>query len=252
VKIEQLGADPPSGRNEVMLAGRWGPVVLAVALGILSVPFVAVALIQPFREGEQDYLHAPPLDWPGALVLALVSATTASVVGGSVGGMLVRSRPVIGALVAIGTAWPIAISMLSVTSAAFGISLRKAVVCIDECSASITDQGPFSGAIAYVGSLLGSALLIFPPIACLLLLIVGVALARRGRIVWAIVVVVGAYAALHTFSLFYGGGIAMACLAIGVTIWAIKLRRTGTDQVEQRGRPVIPPVSPSGSTTSAA
>ena len=136
-------------RLRVTLAGRWGPVLLAVAFGLPSMPLVWSLLVQPPPESQQIIVGAPPVGWLDALLLSMASVATASVAGGSLGGILVRSRPLAAALVAIGTAWPVGIGMLSIAAAALGIEVRIAIVCVDTCSPEITNQEPLSGFGAY-------------------------------------------------------------------------------------------------------
>ena len=227
------------------LAGRWGPVLLALAFGLLSVPLVAASLVQPLPGWEQRIVHAPQVGWPQALLLALVSAVTASVVGGSLGGQLVRSRPVAAALVAIGTAWPIGIGMLSITAAASGIGLRIGVMCIDTCTPEITSADPLSGFAAYPQSLRGAAVFVVPLVVFSILMVVAWWLGRRRRFLAGIVLTVVAYAVLHVWSVLLGGFIAFVCIAIGVVIWAAVLSRPRKDAEIKRqpSGPAIPPMS---------
>ncbi len=212
------------------LAGRWGPVLLALAFGLLSIPLVAVSLFQAHMK-SQTIVDASSMSWLDALILAVVSAVTAAVVGGTLGGNLVRSRPVAAALVAIATAWPIGIGMLSITAFALGIRLRMGISCIDVCTASINDGDPFSGIMAYWYSLiltyslsfLSGAFFVVPAIACVLM-VIGAWLAGRRRLVTAMAFVVAGYAALHWWSV-HEGGVAFACLAFGVIVWATALHQ---------------------------
>jgi hypothetical protein len=213
------------------LSGPRTPVLLAIGLGLLSVPLVAAGLIQPLPEWKQQIVEAPPLGFVGATVLALASALTASLVGGSLGGTLVRTRPVAAVLVALATAWPLGIGMLSITGAALGIQIRAGVLCIDTCNAMVTSEDGFSGFSAYPESLLGAAVFVVPIVLAVILLAVAVWLALRGRMMAGVIVIVGAYAALHAMSIFGGNGIPFACLAIGVTIWARLLHRADLNPV---------------------
>ena len=200
------------------LAGRWGPVLLALAFGLLSIPLVAVSLVQAHMK-SQRMVDESSLSWLDALILAVVSAVTAAVVGGILGGNLVRSRPVAAALVAIATAWPIGIGMLSITATALGIRLLIGDGCTFGC---ISDGDPFSGIEAYLSSLFFGAWFVVPVIACVVLMVIGAWLAGRRRLVTAMAFVVAGYAALHWWSVL-GGGVAFACLAFGVIVWATAL-----------------------------
>ena len=202
------------------LAGRWGPVLLALAVGLLSIPLVAVSLVQAHMK-SQRMVDESSLSWLDALILAVVSAVTAAVVGGILGGNLVRSRPVAAALVAIATAWPIGIGMLSITATALGIPLLIGSSCTFGC---ISDGDPFSGIEAYLSSLIFGAFFVWPPIAGVVLMVIGAWLAGRRRLVTAMAFVVAGYAALHWWSVL-GGGVAFACLAFGVIVWATALHQ---------------------------
>ena len=216
------------------LGGRRGPVMLALGFGLLSVPFVAVSLLQLPPDWEQEIVQAPQVGWPQAVVLALVSVVSASVVGGSLGGRLVRSRPIAGTLVASGTAWPIGIGMLSLTAAAFGIGLRIGVLCIDTCTPEITNADPLSGFVAYGLSLIPGVVGVVPVIVFIILMAAAWWLSRRRRFLIGVVLTAVGYAALHIFGIFLGGAIAFACLAMGVVIWAIVLCPLWKNSVEPR------------------
>ena len=202
------------------LAGRWGPVLLTLAFGLLSIPLVAVSLVQAHMK-SRTMVDESSLSWLDALILAVVSAVTAAVVGGTLGGNLVRSRPVAAALVAIATAWPIGIGMLSITATALGIRLLIGDGCTFGC---ISDGDPFSGIEAYLSSLIFGAFFVWPPIAGVVLMVIGAWLAGRRRLVTAMAFVVAGYAALHAFSV-GSGGVAFACLAFGVIVWATALHQ---------------------------
>lgn len=219
------------------LTGRLAPVVLAVAFGLISVPLVAFGLVQPLPEWQQDSVEAPTIEFGSALLLAFFSAVTAAVVGGVVGGTLVRLRPVAAVLVALGTAWPIGIGMLSITAAIFQIPIKLGVYCIDQCDETITNGEPWSGFEAYPQSLWGGAVFVLPVVIALVLLGIVVWLSKRGRAVAPMIVMVGAYGSLHAMSVFDGNGIPFASLALGTLVWAIKLRQPATAPIELQAAP---------------
>jgi hypothetical protein len=159
---------------------------------------------------------------------------TASIVGGTLGGTIVRSRPMIAALVAIGTAWPVGIGMLSITAHALDISLRTGIYCIDTCSVSITSLQPLSGLGAYATSVVWG-MPFGSPIGSGILLLVAWWLGRHHRYLAGVVVTIAAYAFLHMWSVLSQGLIAFACLAVGVVISATLLHRIEKrDLVEHR------------------
>src|SRR3954452_9640777 len=100
------------GRPRIIgiVAGRWGPIAVALVLALASMPLVALSLLVPPADWitrELDGRGFALSVWE-ALLLATSSVVIAAVVGGGVAGLLVRRWPVIASLVAMGIAWPTA------------------------------------------------------------------------------------------------------------------------------------------------
>ena len=152
------------------------------------------------------------------------------------------AAPLLAPSMAIGTAWPTAIAMLPITASAIGIRLQAAIGCFDVCTVGITSAEPLSGFGAYLGSaILASLLFLLPPGAFLVALLVARWLGRHHKVGAASGLVVVGYAVLHFVSIFYGGAIPFACLALGVVTWAALLHeRVG----RLAGRGVSPPEAP--------
>lgn len=209
---------PVSGRRtlDTALAGPFGPSLLAVAFALLSVPFVAASLARPLGDGLGNM---PAVAWSDRLGVALVSTVASAVVGGTLGGLLVRSRPRLATLVAIGTAWPVGISLLPIAAAAWGNTLEIGAMCFASCEAVITQKDGWTGLSAYLSTVGWGFVFVLPVVLGAMLL--GMARApRSGLRVWAsCLLVVGGYGALHAVSLVEGGGVAFVCLGVGVLVW---------------------------------
>jgi hypothetical protein len=52
------------------LLSPWGPVLLALAFGFVSIPFVAAAFVQPLPGWQQEIVDAPRVSSPDAFLLA--------------------------------------------------------------------------------------------------------------------------------------------------------------------------------------
>jgi len=197
------------------------PVALAVLFGLLSIPIVAVRFA--VTPDWALYPDNASLDWlplgsGDALVLAACAVLAASAVGGACGGFFVRRHPVGATLVAIATAWPVAIAVLPFAAARLGIDLRLARACFFNCSANLTSENPGSGLVAYAQSLVVGAMLLVP-LAVAAVLFLAAAIRRRRSVMSACWLVVAAYGALHVVAILLGGGIAFICLAVGVVTW---------------------------------
>ena len=206
-----------------MLATPVAPILVAVVFGLLSVPIVAWSLVQAPADWVQDIVHAPPIGWSDGITLALCSTVGAALVGGGLGGLVVRRHPVAATLLAIGTAWPVGIAMLSLVAATFGIGLRTGIQCIDTCTPYITDQDPLSGLAASFEVVFYSAFFLIFPAAFAGLLAAGAFAGRRGNVLVGSALVVAGYGALYFWSLLLGGGPAFVCLALGVVAWTVLL-----------------------------
>ena len=223
----RLRPEATGGMQRMLAALRahwWGPPLLAIVLGLLSVPLVAGSLAPEPPEWQAELIGVGPLDSGDAFLLATVSVIAAALVGGGLASRLVRRNPVAASLVAIGTAWPTAIAMLSVTAAVFGIGLATPIVCIDSCNPEITNTDPSSGLRAYVATASLGVMFVVPIVLSIVCILVAVVLRRQGTVLFGSLFIVVGYGALHFWSVRYGA-VPFACLAIGVVVWAVTLGR---------------------------
>jgi hypothetical protein len=114
------------------------PLLLAVGLAVPSVPFVAATL----------QLYDPPItfdsasiDWqdPRRVLPAAILVLSAAVVGGTVGGLVVRRHALIGGAAAFLVALLTAIAMVPFTGVTYG------KLCIDSCGPLLDDELRFAG-----------------------------------------------------------------------------------------------------------
>lgn len=225
------------GARQALASVASGPVRLALGLALLSMPVVAASLVQAPEAWQQRIVRAPRVGWVDAVVLALPSTLTASVVGGFLGSRLVRTRPIAAVLVAIGSAWPVGIMMLPISAAVMGIGLRAGILCIDTCNPSLTDEVPISGISAYIGSLIGGAFFIAPPALFVACVVAAWRIGRRRYMAGSVLAIAG-YGFLHGWSLLLGGFPAFAALAFGVLTWVRLLYRSTTGMEPQETRAI--------------
>ncbi len=208
-----------------------GPLLLALGLSLLSAPIVAWALtIEPGPLNSHGW-EQPALGQ--AVVVALVAVVMAGLVGGGIGGLVVREHPTTGALVAIALAWPVALSTLPIIATVVGARVQQAYICRESaCGFAIDYANPLSGVGAYALSVAMSAVLGVPALLAVGCLVGSWVMVRRadGGIASAALVVV-AYACLHlpwvVIVVFAGsavGLVAFACLAVGVVVWVALTR----------------------------
>jgi hypothetical protein len=210
---------------------RWGPVRAALSLAAVSVVPVAASLLIPPDLGDvRTGSDGVPIPWepltPGeAIVLAGVVLGIAAVVSGWLAGRAWRIRPWLGATVAIWVAWALAIGLLPLIAAILGLPLFTPVSCFTGCDAQLRSDEPFSGFIGGAAWLLG--VLVIPYVA----FFVGLALVAAVRHRWFVATVLAVIALHGTFNWFSvivagpPGTIPYACLAAGVTVWALWMRR---------------------------
>lgn len=218
---------------------------VAVLLALLSIVPVAWSLrLSPpdaaLRNRGSVY---GPIDWqlisvPSALAVAAVVALTSAVVGGLIGGRAWRWRRVVGAVLALESAWAVGILTLPIAAASLGVHLRAGIVCIMGCQVLLRDDEPWGGPVAYAAFLASVVFttwsLIVPVVVALL---VGFVLYRwiRGRAADRprppLLLVVLALAVAQGLSLIWalGGGpgaiVVYASLAIGVLVWTALMAR---------------------------
>ena len=205
-------------------SGQAGPVKLAVALSIVAIPFVGLSLLAPPIFEVDDGFQPPSL--PSALVVAAIACFAAGLIAGSIGGLFVRGRPTLGALVALGIAWPVAIIVLPMAAALLRITLETAYTCFDTCGPMLHTDDVFSGAGAYLVALFVSAVTIVPLI-ILPICVYGAYKLNQGGYPFVGTVVLGiGYGALHWLAILGGAPplVGFVALLLGVATWAWVLR----------------------------
>lgn len=63
--------------------------------------------------------------------IALVAVVTAGYIGGAIGGRFVRRAPLLGLLLAVAIAWPVAIATLPILPTLAGEAYATGYVCIE-------------------------------------------------------------------------------------------------------------------------
>lgn len=131
-------------------ARRWGSLILALGLAVLSIPFAAIS-IRAVSEFTTSYPegYVAPIGWEAAIAMATAAVLLAAVVAGTVAGFVVRRRPVGGLILALFLAWPVAIASLPLLPAVFGIPYQGVWFCFDSC-APLISSSPLSAATNYV------------------------------------------------------------------------------------------------------
>jgi hypothetical protein len=200
-------------------AQRWGgPVPVAIVLGVLSVPPVALSLvIEPWMASEVGWQS---MGFPTAVLVTVAAVIPAAVAGGLLGGLVARHRQTTGALVALAISWPTGILMLPLAASWLGATLRMGNTCLDTCMAALSDQVPWGGGSAYVEGLLVGGIFTVPPLVGLLFALISYAAVRRHRPTLAVALIVLSYGSLHVISIAYGGWVAYACLGLGAIAWS--------------------------------
>lgn len=209
-----------SRRWSADLISRRGPIVVAVGLAVLSIPVVTIALLLAPEAAPR--LNVTRLALGEAVALAAIATISAAVVGGAIGGFVIRSRRSLGVLAAIALAWPVGVAVVPIAASALGIRFQAVEFCIDGCNPMIRSDVPLSGAQAYFQSAVVSAATVVPLLGVLLLRPVARALDRRGAFTMASIVIVAAYATLN-WVIVSGGVVAFlpfVALAIGVVLWS--------------------------------
>jgi hypothetical protein len=224
----------------------------ALALAVLSIPFVAWSLlIPPDPESLEPRVGVPPIAWqPMTVVQAIVLATTvvliAALVSGWLAGLARRRQPWWAVTAAIWTAWVLGIIVLPLVAAATGIPLATGIECVRGCEAHLRSDMPLSGLAAYVESLAGVLMIPYVPVILLVVLWFAV---RTRWLGLAIATVIGLHASINWFSIFLTGAAALvpyACLVLGVIGWAVWMRRTEPTAAPSVGGPSVTPVGAPG------
>lgn len=205
---------------------RGGPVITAVVLGLISIPVVAVSVFA--QPPADDYMSTGwrPMETGSALLLAACAVIPASIAGGRLGGQFAHTRPATAVLLALASSWPIAIGLLPLAANVLGIRMVAAIVCIDACTAELTSIDPFSGAAAYVTSVIVGGSIGGVGLIAGFAGAVGWWLTRRRRASGRIRDVVVVYAGLHFWTVLYGA-VPFVCLVAGTLAWITWLRWRG-------------------------
>lgn len=215
-------ATSDAGIAHRILRSPVGPVALALGLALASIPFVAASFMALWS--GQWALWGPDavaLGWRDAFVLAVGSALTAALVAGSLGGIVVRRRPRLAALAAVGLSWPIGVAMLSITAGLTGMDLGIGKGwCETSCDVLITSE-PASAIRQYASSVVLGGVTLLPEVVAIGALVLAYAARPGGREVLAVAVgaIAVAAAALQFVSLLDGGLVAFLCLAVGALVW---------------------------------
>jgi hypothetical protein len=201
------------------LARRWeSPRFAAVCLGFLSLPFAAASIAWSSVPRFSVRETAEPVSFGYALLLALIPVTAAALVGGSLGGSIVRKQPVRGLFFALLFAWPVAVITLPLLPAYLGWSYRGAWFCLSACNPMITSEVPLSGVLAYAQVLLFG--LWGPAEVAAVLALIAYVLARRHRRGGASAFTIAAVVSLNFWSILSPGVVAAAlALIVGSFVW---------------------------------
>lgn len=199
---------------------RMWPIVSAAVLGLASMPRVAAAIVDATTPNlrQSYYTFPPPLDPGQAMPIALLAVLAAGLVGGGVGGAVVRRSPVAGLVLAVLTAWAVAIATLPILPTLWGEPFAAGFMCIDGCSAEIRGGEPLSGIVAYAQSVPLGAVEILPPVLALILGLAARFVLKHKRRGLAALLGIAAVASLNFWSVLEGS-MAFLCLAIGAVIW---------------------------------
>ena len=227
---------------------RAGPVLVALGLGLLSVPLVAWSLtVEPSARALANGPLDERIDWMpvvalDALLLAVVVIVPTSLIAGWLGGLAWRRWRLVGVAVAISLGWALGIVLLPIAASLLGIHLRAGITCtaLTFCQATLRDDELLSGATAYVELVAGVLLLMSAPVVPLIP-IAALWLGRRaGRFVVPVLAVIGGHAIIHWMAIANqdpSAVVAYACLAVGVLLWALWLRRSMPGQEPEASDP---------------
>jgi hypothetical protein len=220
-----------------ILDRAWGPVALAVGLAIAFLPVVAGALMVT---GAPDYEPLPQLSFRDVFVLAAVSSLAAAIIGGAIGGALIRRHRVVGPLAATILSWMTAVTLVPLVASVIGIHYQAVVFCLDSCQVIIDSALPSSGFSAALQSAVFGIQTVIP-IGVFLLFTWGAnRAARQGSNGGAAALAVLAFASLNWMGFLVGGAtmtLPFVVLSIGVVIWASVLHATAAQPAGPELRP---------------
>jgi hypothetical protein len=159
-------------------------------------------------------------------MIALIAVSAAAIAGGTLGGLLLPRRPLLGLFVALAVAWPVAIASLPLGPWLTHTPYQAGVFCFDYCSANLQGSHPLSGVGVYlVGGVIG-VVAVVPVVVAAIASWLAVRARRRQRTTLAAAIVILAYLPLQVwFLLEVDAVVPLACLAIGAYIWSVVLAR---------------------------
>jgi len=206
------------------LAYRHGdPVVTAFVFGLVSIPAVAASVFASPPAHAVAAIDWRPIEVGMAILLAAWAVLPASIVGGWLGGMLALTRPAASVLVAIASAWLLAIALLPIGAAVLAVPMQTAVVCIDACTVLLTYRNPASGLEAYATSMVVGLGIGGGGVIAVAVAGIGWWTTRRSGPTPRIIATVVSYAAFHFWSILYGT-LPFLCLSVGAVAWSRWLR----------------------------
>jgi hypothetical protein len=245
-----------------------GPPIL-IALGLAAIAIVPVALsfdLQPPANAiANDAFASPPIDWRPldlvqSLALAAIVCVLAAVVGSAIGAAAWRRQPIVSGPAALAAAWATGVVSLPLVAAALGIHLRTGIVCVMGCESWLRDDQPLGGFAGYAMFVLGSAIVVWPVVlgVGIVIAIVTIVASRRprggelapqpgGRP--RLLLLLGAFAG---FAIIHGAGIGLMAstqqiglvpyvsLSVGTALWIVLLDRSADRAQLQPGAPPVP------------
>ena len=212
-----------SGMLGRLAGGRWGPLRLALLLGLASLPIAVWALLNPAASRSGAPGVAPTL--PDAVLIATVAVVGAALAGG-IAGIVLAGRRIAAPFAALAVAWATGISLLGLVPALLGISYTVGTFCIDGCNPLVSSDKPLSGITTWFGGTFLGFITIVPVVIGLISVRLGRRAGDRGSVLAPVLAAVVAHTALNWLTLFASGlpGIVVyVALCLGVICWAVLL-----------------------------
>jgi hypothetical protein len=151
VLLAYLANEPMSLKRQAWGAGmtaerRYGPILLALAFGLVTLPVVAASLhlfnpAQPLWS-DSEFL---PLDDDRRWSTAMSGVLVAAAVAGAIGSAAVRMHAKAGAVFTFLIALIVGIAALPILPAILGERVGAVLFCLDGCNAIITSNEPATG-----------------------------------------------------------------------------------------------------------
>lgn len=216
-----LGATWMPDRIRRLIAGPFGPVLVALALALVSLPLTTLAILGS---------PAPnTFGGPTAFDAALGAVVVGALAGGYVGGRVRRRRELTGAVAALAVGWAAAIVAFPVVPTLLGQSFQLGEFCLDSCNPLLNTAGAsVPELVIKMAGQYGSSVIVgtvFGGIVAVPALLLAIFFGRRsgltGRRV-AAVVAAAAFGIVNMFSIAEVPG-AFAILFAGVVLWSVIL-----------------------------